>query len=217
MEGITDLEWAALRVQAHRAGEQVARYWPHCVSADDIEQDIMLRLLESPGSARKILDLPSEDNSQRKFLIKMGHQIASIEQRDYELYSGQYLYHLGEVRSLLEGQALTRRLDQHGITNQGAKFKAAEVDLRNALSVLADQYAEAIKRRYRDGKNPTANTERKTLSRAIEALTEHMNRSARNRTADYTDGPGTRRVLSNAQSIAVNTAAGKTLGGNDCE
>jgi hypothetical protein len=190
---ITELDWIGLRAQAAKAAARVARSWPHCVTADDLEQAIMLKLIEAPESSAKLLE--ESEVAQRKILIAAGHRIASSEQQDYERFSGQYLYSVREVRALLEENVLT-------VENEA--FNPVEVDLRQALDTIAPQYAEAINRRYRQGiVPPRRGAEAVRLSRAIERLTELMNRTGRARVAERSGGPSSRRAMSNARAIAA--------------
>jgi hypothetical protein len=153
----------------------------------------MMILLESPASARTILTAETEA-AQRQMVVKLAHQEAGKEMTDYEHFSGQYTYDTEIVRALLENGALTDDLDG---------FREDIIDLIDALVQMTWEksvYVDPILKRYVDNDKPVDSTERSRLSRAIESLTQHMNRNHQNRTRNREDGPGSRSAVSNASA-----------------
>ncbi|GGM39297.1 hypothetical protein GCM10012275_07760 [Longimycelium tulufanense] len=189
---INEWQWSVLDRLVHGAAHIVAQQWPHCVEADDVHQGVMLRLLESSGYAAKILGM--ETPAQRRLVRKMGHQVAAQQRDDYERYSGQHLYSAYEVRRLLEAGGLNRERDE---------FSAASVDLRQAYAMLREShpaYVSAIEARF---VRSDFEGGKWTVTRAVNALTGVMNRLARQKQRHHNEGPGTRKVLSNAQAVAI--------------
>jgi hypothetical protein len=74
--------------------------WPGVVRAEDLEQEVYLHILESPSTLRDLVAM--NQTSRYRTLHKIAQRIASRERSDYELYSGNFRYSVGEVQSLLE-------------------------------------------------------------------------------------------------------------------
>lgn len=166
----------------------VARQWPDTVEADDVEQDIALRLLQSPRSVNKLIERMGQ--AERKTaVIKIGHQIAAQARADYEVFSGQYRYGVQEVRALLDNGALT--IDR-------SEVSASAVDLDEGLALMLERnpsYVGVLYRVFRDGEDTD---HRQRIARAVELLTELMNRVHFNRRPE---GPGARRARANSAPI----------------
>lgn len=179
MDLLADIDSAA-RIIAHE--------WPGIIDADDARQEIWVKLL---GSASYIDDLTAMSATQRlRALALIGHQVAARYRSDYDRFSGNFLYSTREVRELLELDALR---------SQGDAFQADHLDVRNAYRELSSNHTEILSQRYLNGQ---AVSDTKALTRAVDALTRAMNRRVRER-ADVHDGPGSRRVMSNATSQAL--------------
>jgi len=164
-----------------KAARSVAFQWPGVVEADDVQQEICLKILESPGTAKKLLVM--EDDKLYRFVLGMGHQIASDARTDYDHFSGQFYYSVDDVKTLLS-QMLTP-----------TGFSDARIDLGLGVEKLADEYPryyESIISRYMIGEVPKVNSEKIQLSRALTKLTDEMNRIHRTRVDEYDDGPGSR-------------------------
>lgn len=171
-----------------RAAKSVAFQWPGVIEADDVEQGIHLRLMESPGSVSKIYEM--EDRAQYRAIVGIGHQLASQERDDLDQFSGNFRYSVNDVKALLSKGVLTERLDG---------FHADQFDLERGLELIPEQYYEAICRRYGDNEPTAGNrTYASALSRGLTSLTNEMNRSFKRRYAERDDGPGTRQILTNA-------------------
>lgn len=186
-----------LRSTVRRAAKSVAYQWPGVIDKEDVEQSIWLKLLESEGSAEKILAM--DDKAQYRAVVGIGHQIASRERTDYDHFSGNFRYSVDEAKQLLKNEVLTEPSDH---------FDAGVVDLMEALgtlSVKTPQYADAILKRYADGEVPNTSTESSALSRALTGLTNEMNRASRIRFAQRDGGPGSRKAISNASAQARST------------
>ncbi|WP_156920313.1 hypothetical protein [Segniliparus rugosus] len=176
----------------------MARNWPGVADEDDVEQEILVRLLESPGSTRKIAS--SSREGRYRMVTRMGHQIAAKERDDHDHFTGNYHYSVDEARELLRSGALS--------TGQ-TEFSPDVVDLRQALSELGRKnakYADAILERYLDGRTGTGDVEfRNLLSRAHEALANLMNRFRRSLGVERSDhgGPGSRRAVRHGEALGI--------------
>jgi hypothetical protein len=205
--------------EVRKAAKTVAHKWPNVVNADDMEQDIYLRLLESPGSVEKLLN-DFSDRSRLNAIVRIGHEIAKIEREDYEIFMGDFRYSVDEVKKILDNRALIDLYELDEETNLksswGAYFSvsnefenkvvekvAIESDVRRAMESLASKnsrYAEVIQRRY--GKEEVIpqdeSAEHKRLGRALTALTKEMNRDYKR--AQQNDGPGSRKPVTAQQA-----------------
>ncbi len=205
-----------------KAAKTVAFEWPGVVDEADVEQSLNLHLLERPNSIDKLLN--EFDEKQRlNAIIQIGHQIAKQERIDYEHFSGNFRYSVDEVRQFLEDRALMN--DDPALGSNwsvsdsfidGGEFEdvvltkcSSEIDLERGMTRLRKQnakYADIITMRYLN-EIPTAELNRPTLSRALSALTNEMNRSYKQQLRDREEGPGTRRRMSRAAATAETVKA----------
>ncbi len=203
-----------LENEVRKAAKSVAHQWPGIVEQDDLEHDIFLRLLGSPGSVDKLLN-EFDDRNRLNAIIQIGHQIAAQERTDYEVFSGNFRYSVNEVKRLLEDRALhndTPELDSNwsvaeDFVSKGSEFpdtvlnkSSQETDLRRGMKRLRERnskYAEVIERRYLRSEVLEAGPERTQLHRALTALTTEMNRSFKQQKRQHL-GPGSRKAMSNA-------------------
>jgi hypothetical protein len=205
-----------------KAAKTVAFEWPGVVDEDDIENDIAVKLLESPGSVSKLLN-DFDDKQRLNAIIQIGHKIANQERIDYEHFSGNFRYCVDEVRHFLDDRALKNDDPELGSNwsvsdnfIDGGEFEDAvlsksssEIDLERGMKRLRKQnakYADIITMRYLN-EIPTAELDRKQLSRALSALTNEMNRSYKQQLRDREEGPGTRRRMSRAAATAETVKA----------
>ncbi|AVJ50800.1 hypothetical protein SEA_GEMMA_56 [Mycobacterium phage Gemma] len=203
---MTENKIERLSKSTKRAAKIVASQWPGVIEADDLEQTLYLKLLESPGTVDKVLDL--EPKAKDRFLVRMGHQIASQERTDYAYYKGSYRYSLAEVKKLLKAGALkgleldpeVQTYDSEGSKPHGGESKppvdSAVLDLRTALDALRERnetYADAVVKRYLFDEFAETKSEENALRNGTEALTDEMNRVHRVNHVTRDDGPGTRQ------------------------
>lgn len=177
---------SGLSKEIGKAAKTVAMQWPTVVEQDDLEQDIYLHLLESPGSVEKLLN-DFDDKNRLNAIIAIGHKIANKERVDYEVFSGNFRYSVNEVKKLLEKQTFK---------DASLSRTSTSGDLIEGMRRLRDstpQYAEIIQRRYAQGEQITSNADLIRLGRATESLTTEMNRSFKSTKHD--DGPGSRKPV----------------------
>lgn len=156
------------------------------VEADDVEQDIWVRLLEDT----KYYDELCSQEDPFKSLKRIGKQEAYKQSSAYEHYSGQYTYTPGEVRGLL-GEFLV---------DVALEAISEHVDLVEGLLLLRDDspaYFKVIVDKYVHG----VEGHPQYASRAVDKLTDFMNQV--NKAARYSyEGPGSRKAMSNSQAQA---------------
>ena len=174
---------ADLASKVRSAARRTAGYWPGTIDADDVEQEIWVRVLELSGDSLARLH-GSPDAGVHSTLNMIGMQVASRYRDDYELFSGNYRYSGDEVRELLESGCLVFD-DELTATER--------VDMSTAMQRLEEtspQYATALVRRYIDDVYERADKD--TLSYAVRALTREMNRNHKKDTAAHS-GPALRK------------------------
>lgn len=198
-----------------RAARRVAREWADVIDADDAEQEIALRILDL--TEPKVRELYELDRGLRiSVLTEIGHQIGMKYRDDYELFSGNHRYGTREVRRMLENDALAGVAEEAGtplwqlpdtiilqLQKTQTETVTERIDLFLGMKKLAERnsgYYALIFNNYVLGISPSDGTERKNLTRAVDALTREMNSAHRRRVAEYTEGPGTRPVISGEQA-----------------
>ena len=181
-----------LEPEIKKAAKAVAYQWPGVVENDDIYQMIYLFLLETPGSVKKILGM--DDLARYRSVVGIGHQLASKERADYDIYKGSYRYSVQEVKHVLAAGVLVEEFDY---------WQDVVHDLIEGLITLTNrtpQYVDAILGRYADFEVPQTSTGKTSLKRGLTALTNEMNKSHRRNFSERDDGPGTRKAMSNSRA-----------------
>jgi hypothetical protein len=186
--------------QVRKAAQTVAWQWPGVLEVEDAEQELWLSLMGSPGSVAKLRD-SFDDKNRLSALIQMAHQIANKAFNENQIATGNFRYSVNTVKQILHDAAEQERNPDLKLVNRSNLFslRRGMENLRNKNAV----YAEAISSRYRDGKVPAKGAAASSLSRALTALTTHMNRSYKQQYAERQDGPGTRKVISNAAAWSI--------------
>jgi len=155
------------------AAKIVASQWPGVIEADDVEQEIWIYLVESPGSALKALEA-NTPKARARFLTRIGHQRASKARAAYDYFRGAYKYSVKEVKDLLASGGLS--------SDNQDRVRVEYTDLHEAFRALQDRnegQAAALTRRYLLTESMETNADQKVLQRAVESLTDEMNRSNR--------------------------------------
>jgi hypothetical protein len=175
------------REKVGKAAAKVARAHSS-LNVQDVEQDIWLRLYENPDYLTKMLEVEDPFNA----IVKIGRQVASEEISALEYFSGNYTYTPGEVRLIL-GRCLMIDPELEGI--------AAYVDLHEGMDMLKKKnkaYHKVIVDKWLHGIEPK---DAKYTQRSVAMLTSLMNQLHKSDRYSH-NGPGARRVMSNAQSQA---------------
>lgn len=184
------------------AARHVALEWADVVEADDMEQEIAVRLL-ADNYATTVYELGKW--GRKKTLFKIGQQIASDQRVDYEHFSGQFQYSTEEVRDRLKKGALEEVGTEETETAAGdpaVEFVVDDVDVRAGFERLPEQHQANILFWLKADRAPLTSTERKNITRAVDALTHILNREFRKSSGDH-DGPGSRQAMTNAKANAI--------------
>ncbi|TCO56883.1 hypothetical protein [Actinocrispum wychmicini] len=174
-----------------KAARITASGWQGTIDIDDAIQEISLALLADNYVENVIAMDPA---ARHTVLRKIGQHIATRYRTEYEVHSGNYRYGPGEVRGLLHHGALHDDQDS---------FDAGTADLRSAWPALNNRYQAALTARFLNGQDPGDSAERMRITRAIDTLTELMNRNVRSHAARGHDGPGARQAMSNSRAARV--------------
>lgn len=183
MAQITD----EFREKVKKAATSVVKKFKQLDPAD-VEQDLWVRLFENPEYLHKMLESEDPHNA----LVRIAKQVASKEMSTSEYFSGQYNYTPSEVRLIL-GRCLIQdpslaNITQYVDLHEGMRL--LEGINKNQHKVIIDKWIHGIEPKY------SART-----TEALDRLTQLMNQVNRANRYNH-DGPGSRKVLSNAQSQA---------------
>ncbi|WP_144311929.1 RNA polymerase sigma factor [Actinopolyspora erythraea] len=192
-----------------KAANAVAFEWPGVVDAEDLRQDIWVRLLESPKWQENVRD--ADPALKVDILKRLATQIASDCANDYERFSGNAFYGTNHVRYLLESGVLTIDRDELSTTSETLTEFIDTHDAYAALQSRSPQYSEIIWQCFvLKTFDKNTSTARSQLSRAVRAMTDLMNQANRRRVAEYEHGPGSRAVVSNekARMLSQQTYSG---------
>lgn len=180
--------------EIQQAAKKTARDWNGIISADDAEQEIVIRLLED-AYAEKLLSF--DQNARTETLEKIGRQIASDYRTDYDHFTGNFFYSTNDVREILERGALHEERDS---TN------TERLDLDEGMALLKKRnfrYSTLIRSRYLFGIEPGNETDARATRRAVDLLTDCMNNVHRNREIAYSDGMGSREIISRQRAWVI--------------
>lgn len=177
-------QYEDLETAVKREARLAESRWNNLISADDIEQEIWLWFLERPGVQSQLENAnPAELSAVFK---KSANQICSKERLDYDHFTGNYHYTPKEVRELLD--TLGEEYDVHSADEK--------VDLQLGLEELGqyhEKHYDVIQQVYRLGIEPE---DHNLKPRAVDKLTELMNRKRGQRERDRTEGLGTKPKIS---------------------
>lgn len=166
-----------LSEEIEKAANIVAQRWPEVIEADDVAQDIGVKLLESPMTTRELMAKKPQDRIN--ILVGLGNREASRALDDYDRFTGRIYYSTDDVRGLLKKGQLA-----------GAEptTESERLDLENGFASLAKSNPRYAQLLWSEFVNEDLDKEtghiRKELTRAIDALTRLMNRSHNGRSID---------------------------------
>ena len=199
-----------------KAATAAAREWPD-VSADDVEQDVWMRLLESPGAVESLDEFT--DLGASRFLYRMAKQVAAKDLQRTRISKGDFKYSTGEVKRRLEQGALSClgagemgswAADEessgtgNGYTDTTGATASFMVDLTGALKALKERnerYFNLIVAQFllNEGFN---NADEVASRKALKALTNLMNFGYKKSMGEY-EGPGLRKKPTRAAAQAI--------------
>jgi hypothetical protein len=153
---------------------------------EDVSQDMWVWMLENPAQYESYISL--EDPFKQ--LKKVAKQEMYKANNAWEWYSGQYTYAPTEVRGLLNEYLFDVTIEAI----------AEHTDLVEGLLMLksdAPGYFKTVIEKWVHDREPNSST----TTKAVDKLTILMNKV--NQAARYSyEGPGSRKALTNTQSIA---------------
>ncbi|MGW0245091.1 hypothetical protein ACWDYH_00475 [Nocardia goodfellowii] len=159
-----------------RAANAVVYEWPNVIEADDLAQELWVKILESPATQDVLAEKTSRE--QMNLLARMGHRIASRYRNNNLRFSVQVRYSAEDIKDALTGRSLWPEIID---------------DITLGIDALRQRnagYADAIQRIREPDSEAMTPADRKRRERAIEALTETTNAVVRQLFAAYTDEPG---------------------------
>lgn len=159
--------------------------WNHLLDADDIEQDLWLFIMERP-SVQEYLDTRSDGEIVNALNIQADN-ICSKERLDYDHFSGNFVYSPKDVRDLLGRMTQEERV----LDDERIDFDIALDDLREEYP----HYYEEVMSFYYMGCSPVDKAAERRKDRAVDKLADLMNRKRSQRSAERTEGPGTRPTI----------------------
>lgn len=211
------LELPALYDDLGIMARRLASQWPG-VDAEDIQQEMALKVAENlPGINERAQGYRVEEGETRKLALglaqKRGLEYCSGERSEYQRNSAQWIYTPTEVRALLpnlwDGLAWE---DAPKRPSRGKEYLEADgisillMDMKTAYEALPEQHQATILSTFRNGDTPgLSSTERMRVTRAVDAMTELLNREVFIRADGDHEGPGSRRVLTNATARFLTT------------
>jgi len=200
-----------------KAAVNAAIEWPD-VTADDVEQEVWMRLLEAPGVTDTLEGF--EPSAASRFLFKMAKQVASKEKQKARISRGDFKYSTGEVKKRLAAGALSClgagemgswAADEessgtgNGYTDTTGATASFMADLQGALLSLKERnerYFNLIVAKYllEEGFN---HADDMAATRALKSLTNLMNFGYKKDMGEY-EGPGLHKKPTRAAAQAMN-------------
>ena len=172
--------------KVHPLVKKVARStenrWNKMLEADDIEQELWLFIMESP-SVQEYLRTRSDGEIVNALNIQADN-ICSKERLDYEHFTGNFLYNPADVRDLLGRMTQEERV-----------LDDERIDFEIALDALREDfphYYDVVQSHYYMGHPHPDRASVDRAQRAVDKLADLMNRKRSQRSAERTEGPGTR-------------------------
>lgn len=173
----------------------VARDFPD-VSSDDLFQDLMMYVLSNKNLRNP--DGEHVASGLYKRCVKF-----AWEYRKQSLYlTSQYSYRTSDVRKILE-TLFDYRDWTHSFLPDDARSLSDDdrlvvnSDVKRAYETLSEIYQVSIFKRYALKQIPTATGDKERLRRAVERMADYLN-FYKSVTPRSHEGPGSRRVISNA-------------------
>lgn len=189
---------AAFRDVIDKVSKSVCKDFPD-LELEDLSQELYLAVL----THRDTIPLPDEDNDQGALILYLAKNYARKNRAVGLTVSAQYNYRQSDVRKILEESMwyYSQWSDGYIPEDDVSEYRHADsiiarADIAWAIDRLPEHYKEAILDRFKRGIIPQQMTpEYRKLDRSLRKLTDILNSYKREKSAD---GPGTRRVISNA-------------------
>lgn len=188
---------SAYKEMFEKIAKSVARDQP-TVEWEDLSQEMMIVVLTKE-------DIPGpEEATAYNFFFKVAKMYASKMRAQHLTISPQYHYRQSDVRKILESSFYYSEW-QNGYVPEDdpSEYRhsdsiIARADVAWAIELLDAEAQNIILGRFRDGIIPAqATPEYRKLDRALRKLTDIINSYKR---PNPTDGPGSRRAISNVHA-----------------
>ena len=209
---------AVLKYQesVRKAAVHISIEWPDS-SVSDIEQDIWVRLLESPATV-ETLDTWEPDMVLR-FMYKVAKQVAAKDKQAIRISKGDFRYSVGEVKKKLDEGAMTGlgagnmgswSVDEasaatgEGYTDTTGSTASFMADLSSALFIMKDKnerHFNLLIAKFVLGETLN-NVDEVANRRALRSLVDKMNFGYKKDMGDF-EGPGLRKALTRSQAQAL--------------
>jgi hypothetical protein len=215
-----NIDPADVQDEIYRAARQAANAYGGKFDVDDIAQAISLDMMTNPTRYKSI-----RGSLFMVILKRSGIRYCAEESARYLAFSEQYIYSSEEVKELLDlfyrpeswpnGLAQPVISDEESLEefqgrleewNNATKLIIDMMDIEYAISKVSEAQRRVIIKRYRDKEKLANKYESNKHSEAIKYLTSHINQRMISRVVgNGHEGPGARRVISNASALAVTT------------
>lgn len=176
-------DWVPVIEIAGKVAYEIAEKWS-VVEVDDVKQEILEELLRQ---RENIAPHVNDEDFLRKVCWVAGKRYASKERNHYDLIDDQYWYTPEEVRIALKsfiysdeeiGQVIGKK-DDLTRARISDNIVTARTDASKGIPKLSQGYQEALQRVFIYGLPPKDENERRAAYRAVDSLTQIMNRNIR--------------------------------------
>ncbi|MEU0912168.1 hypothetical protein [Streptomyces althioticus] len=179
----TEFDWEPVIETATKVAWEIAEKWS-VVEADDVKQEILEHIIRE---RKKLSEHLGDEEFVRKVCWTAGKRFAAKERAHYDLMDDQYTYTPDEVRIALRsfvhsdediGKVIGKK-DDLVRARISDNIVSARADASKALEKLSRGYQEAVNKVFVFGLPPTDENERRAAYRAVDSLTQIMNRNVR--------------------------------------
>lgn len=178
-----EFDWVPIIEIAGKVAWEIAEKWS-VVEADDVKQEILEHLLRE---RENLAEHFGDEEFVRKVCWVAGKRYAAKERNHYDLMDDQYFYTPEEVRIALRSFVHSDEEIGKVIGKKDDLTKAvisdniitARVDASKGIQKLSKGYQEVVQRVFIYGLPPRDDNERRAAYRAVDSLTQIMNRSIR--------------------------------------
>ncbi|MFJ3084404.1 hypothetical protein ACIPJG_32260 [Streptomyces halstedii] len=177
------MDWEPLIEIAGKVAYEISEKWS-VVEVDDVKQEILEHLLRE---RKNIAPHANDEEFVRKVCWTAGKRYAAKERAHYDLMDDQYWYTPDEVRIALKsfiysdeeiGEVIGKKDDLTKMVISD-NIITARTDASKAMAKLSEGYQEAVQRVWVFGLPPKDENERRAAYRALDSLTQVMNRNVR--------------------------------------
>jgi hypothetical protein len=194
-----------------KAAVHISIEWPD-VDVTDVEQDIWIRLLESPGTVETLGTFA--DDAVLRFMYKLAKQVAVKDKQKARVAAGDFRYSTGEVKRMLDGGILTAlgagefgswtADEEQSATGKGYSDKtgataSAMLDMDMGLKELRgknERHFNLLIAKFVLWEVLSL-ADLSAANRAVKSLTDKMNYNHQRLSSYHHEGPGSRKAVSN--------------------